>query len=148
MPQLRQGTGLWPLPKPLDGRHQAPLRPEPPKGEDPRERPPPAHLRMHAVPQGGQGNQGGLEPPRRSKERENSRARGRSSSPVALLSICERKATLAMPRWRELLRDSTARSRFRSSTTWDSTRVRSHDAYAAATSTASTTASTPWATEA
>ncbi len=36
MPQLRQGTGVRPVPKPLDGRHQAALRPEPAEGADPK----------------------------------------------------------------------------------------------------------------
>jgi hypothetical protein len=61
MPQLRQGTRVRSVPKPLDGRHQAPLRPEPPKGPDPRERPPPPCLRVHPLPQGRQGHQGRLE---------------------------------------------------------------------------------------
>ena len=32
--QLRQGAGVRPEPQPLDGRHQAPLRPEPAEGQD------------------------------------------------------------------------------------------------------------------
>ncbi len=56
--QLRQGAGVRQQPQPLDGRDQAPLRPEPAEGADPRRQGAQARLRMHALPQSGQGPEG------------------------------------------------------------------------------------------
>src|SRR5215213_5849757 len=55
---LRQAPGLRPEPLALHGRHQAALRREPPEGSDRRERRAQACVRLHALPQGGQGHEG------------------------------------------------------------------------------------------
>ena len=60
MSQLRQETGLRPVPQPLDGRDEAPLRAEPAEGPDPGERSPAARLRLYSLPQVQQGHQGRL----------------------------------------------------------------------------------------
>src|SRR5581483_1490717 len=58
--QARPGPGVRELAQPLDGRHPAALQPEPPEGPHRRRRPPPARLRLHALPEGGQGHEGAL----------------------------------------------------------------------------------------
>src|SRR3954465_871752 len=55
---LRQAPGLWPEPLALDGRHEAPVRREPPEGPHHGSRRAEARLRVHALPQGWQGNEG------------------------------------------------------------------------------------------
>src|SRR5205085_1098236 len=47
-------------PLPLDGRDEAPLRPEPPAGQDARGRRRPARVRLYALSEGRQGHQGSL----------------------------------------------------------------------------------------
>jgi len=60
MSQLRQGSGVRQLPKPLDGRDQAALRAEPAKGPDPGERASDAGVRLHALLEVEQGHKGCL----------------------------------------------------------------------------------------
>src|SRR3954454_18485603 len=55
---LRQAPGLRPEPLPLHGRHQAALRREPAEGPHHRGRRAEARVRLHALPEGGQGHQG------------------------------------------------------------------------------------------
>src|SRR3954466_11861286 len=55
---LRQAPGLRPEPLALHGRHQAPVRREPPEGPHRRERRAEACVRLHALPQGRQGHEG------------------------------------------------------------------------------------------
>src|SRR3954452_16041587 len=54
---VRQGPGLREQPQPLDGGHEAPLRPEPPEGADHGWRRATPGVRVHALPQGRQGHQ-------------------------------------------------------------------------------------------
>ena len=58
MSQLRQGPGVRSEPQPLDGRHQAALRPEPAEGQDPRRQGAAARVRLHALPESRQGHEG------------------------------------------------------------------------------------------
>src|SRR3954463_15130390 len=58
--QLREGSRLREQPQPLHGGDQAPLRPEPPEGADPRRQDAAPGVRLHALPQGRQGHQGRL----------------------------------------------------------------------------------------
>ena len=60
MRHLRKGSLVREQPEPLDGRDQASLRCERPKGPDRRKRGAQARLRLHALPQGWQGHEGGL----------------------------------------------------------------------------------------
>src|SRR5258708_4204021 len=60
MPQLRQGTGVREQPQPLDGRHQAALRSKPAEGPHPRGQHAQARLRVHALPESGEGDEGSL----------------------------------------------------------------------------------------
>src|SRR5712691_4819534 len=60
MPQLRQGTRVREQPQPLDGRHQAALRSEPAEGPHPRGQHAQARLRVHALPESGEGDEGSL----------------------------------------------------------------------------------------
>src|SRR5919108_183078 len=55
---LRQASGLRPEPLALNGRHEAALRREPAEGPDLRRRRSQARLRLHPLPEGGQGHQG------------------------------------------------------------------------------------------
>src|SRR3954465_5967844 len=55
---LRQAPGLWPEPLALDGRHQAPVRREPPEGPHHGGGGAQARLCVHALPQGRQGDEG------------------------------------------------------------------------------------------
>ena len=57
---LREEARLRKQPKPLDGRHQAPLQPEPAAGPDDARRQGDAGVRVHALPQGRQSHQGDL----------------------------------------------------------------------------------------
>src|SRR6186997_2300489 len=59
---LREEARLRQQPEPLDGRHQAPLQPEPPAGPDDARGQGDARLRVHALPQGRQSHQGDLAP--------------------------------------------------------------------------------------
>ena len=54
---LREETELRPQPEPLDGRHEAPLQPEPPAGARDPQGQGDSRLRLHALPQGRQGHQ-------------------------------------------------------------------------------------------
>src|ERR1035437_5285729 len=65
MSQLRQGSGIRAEPQPLDGRDQAPVRPEPAEGADSRRQGPAARIRVHALLESGQGHQGPVGPPNR-----------------------------------------------------------------------------------
>src|SRR4051794_29774271 len=58
--QLREGPRLREQPQPLHGGDEAPLRPEPPEGADPRRQDAAPRVRLHALPQGRQGHQGRL----------------------------------------------------------------------------------------
>src|SRR3984885_2841711 len=58
MSRVQQGAGLRQQSKPLDGRHEAPLQPEPAAGPDRRQRYAAKGLRVHALPQGRKGHQG------------------------------------------------------------------------------------------
>src|SRR6202035_1229311 len=60
MPQLRQGTRVREQPQPLDGRHQAALRSKPAEGTHPRGQYAQARLRVHALPESGEGDEGSL----------------------------------------------------------------------------------------
>src|SRR3954453_21459936 len=60
---LRQGTRVRQQPQPLDGGHQAPLRPEPPEGADHGWRRSSPGVRVHTLPQGRQGHQSTLRDP-------------------------------------------------------------------------------------
>ena len=53
---LREEARLRQQPKPLDGRHEAAVQPEPPAGPDDARRQGDARLRLHALPQGRQGH--------------------------------------------------------------------------------------------
>src|SRR3954447_6835605 len=55
---LRQAPGLRPEPLALDGRHEAPVRREPPEGPHHGGRRAEARIRLHALPEGGQGRKG------------------------------------------------------------------------------------------
>src|SRR5215213_6859739 len=55
---LRKAPGLRPEPLALHGRDEAPLRCEPPEGPHLRGGRPQARLRLHPLPEGGQGHQG------------------------------------------------------------------------------------------
>src|SRR3954467_10780354 len=57
---VRQGPLVREQPQPLDGGHEAPLRPEPPEGADHGRRRSSPGVRVHALPQGRQGHQGTL----------------------------------------------------------------------------------------
>ena len=63
MSQLRQEARGRKLAQPLDGRDPPPLQPEPPEGADRRGLRPPPRLRLHPLPEGQQGHQGGLRAP-------------------------------------------------------------------------------------
>ena len=58
--RLRKGSLLRPLPQPLDGRHQSPVRSEPAARPDRRRRHAASRVRLHPLPQGRQGHQGPL----------------------------------------------------------------------------------------
>src|SRR4051812_25811442 len=58
--QLREGPRLREQPQPLHGGDEAPLRPEPAEGPDPRRQDAAPRVRLHALPQGRQGHQGRL----------------------------------------------------------------------------------------
>src|SRR3954467_15598094 len=60
---VRQGPLVREQPQPLDGGHQAPLRPEPPEGADHGWRRASPGVRVHALPQGRQGHQSTLRDP-------------------------------------------------------------------------------------
>src|SRR3954467_1088769 len=60
---LRQGARVRQQPQPLDGGHEAPLRPEPAEGADHGWRRASPGVRVHALPQGRQGHQGTLRDP-------------------------------------------------------------------------------------
>src|SRR4051812_13885299 len=55
---LRQAPGLRPEPLALDGRHEAPVRREPPEGAHHGGGRAEARVRLHALPEGWQGHQG------------------------------------------------------------------------------------------
>src|SRR5215217_420918 len=55
---LRQAPGIRPEPVALDGRHETALRREPAEGPHLRSRRTEARVRLHPLPQGGQGHQG------------------------------------------------------------------------------------------
>ena len=56
---LREGPCIWEQPQPLDGRHQAALRAQPPAASGSTTAgTPAARLRVHALPEGRQGHQG------------------------------------------------------------------------------------------
>src|SRR5437764_3731468 len=57
---LREEAHVRAQPLSLDGRHEASLRPESPAGPRPRGRRRPARVRLHALPEERQGQQGGL----------------------------------------------------------------------------------------
>ena len=57
---LWEGPVVREQPKPLDGGDEAPLQPEPPARAHPRERGRPPELRLRAVPEGREGQEGGL----------------------------------------------------------------------------------------
>ena len=65
MSRLRQGPGVRAQPQSLDGRDQAALQPEPAEGPHRRRRHSTPGLRLHALPEGGQGGQSGLDSSRR-----------------------------------------------------------------------------------
>src|SRR3954468_11101183 len=58
--QLREGPRLREQPQPHHGGDEAPLRPEPAEGPDPRRQDAAPRVRLHALPQGRQGHQGRL----------------------------------------------------------------------------------------
>src|SRR3954452_18819428 len=60
---VRQGPGIREQPQPLDGGHEAPLRPEPAEGADHGRRRSSPGVRVHALPQGRQGHQSPLRDP-------------------------------------------------------------------------------------
>jgi site-specific DNA recombinase len=66
---LRQAPRLWSEPLPFHGRDQAAVRREPPEGAHQRGRRSEACLRLHALPEGGQGHQGISNVVRRSRVR-------------------------------------------------------------------------------
>src|SRR3954466_13951430 len=55
---LRKAPGLRPEPLALHGRHQAPVRREPPEGADHRVGCAEARVRLYALPEGRQGHEG------------------------------------------------------------------------------------------
>ena len=74
---LRQEAGVRQQPEPLDGGDEAPLQPEPAAHPRLLGGSPHARVRLHALPQGRQGHQGGLAP---------------SAGPAAPAEVCNRLA--------------------------------------------------------